>query len=359
MTARRRRARSRRRNKFDIDAVFGLVTLVVVVGIISAARTHAVAAAVVGIVIMAAAMAGLVLRLRSRRRARWARITLARNLDRLRELTPAAFEQAVGDVLNAHGWHLSLTGGSGDEGADLAGKDPSGQRTIVQCKRYAATHGVGSPTVQLALGARTIHRAERVLVVTSSGFTAPARSLARREGIELLDGVTLVSLAQTAALDPENTSRPPRLGYDAGKREHKALLVGGIIGAALVFARRSIRRDLGTGLAVAVSLVMVAIVLSPVLILAGAVHTSRSEWRRHHSGRRLAALIASWAIGSTCLWLALVYRTDLGRSALLVPLVLTLGWTVDHRLTRHRSAPTTAYKPAPLELFPDDGRDYD
>jgi len=145
-------------------------------------------------------------------------------------------------------------------------------------------------------------------------------------------------------------------GFDAGKRERKALLLGGVIGAGIVFARRSIRRDLGTGLAVALFLLMVAVLLSPVLILVGAVHTCRAEWRRHHSGRRLALLAGSWIAGSACLWLALVYRVPW---LLIVPLVLALGWAVDHHYTRRRRSPTTAYKPAPLEPWPDDGRDED
>jgi hypothetical protein len=146
-----------------------------------------------------------------------------------------------------------------------------------------------------------------------------------------------------------------KLGYDAGKRERKALIVGGIIGAALVFARRSIRRDLGTGLAVALFLVMVAIVLSPVLILAGAVRSCRREWRRHRSGRRLALLIASWAIGSTCAYLAWYHRSPW---PLVVPGALALGWAIDHHLGRRHGA-RKARRPDPLEPFPDDGRAYD
>ena len=187
----------RRRRGHDRGAV-ALVALVVALVIIGEVRTHLADAA--GIVVLAAvcavALAGV--RVRAQRRARTTRVALARNLDQLRALTPAAFETTTADVLGAHGWRLAVVGGAGDEGADLTGTDAEGRPAIVQCKRYSADHLVGSPTVQLAIGARTIYRAERVLVVTSAAFTKPARALAAREHVDLLDGPALAALAASA-----------------------------------------------------------------------------------------------------------------------------------------------------------------
>lgn len=194
-----RRHRRRRRKTHD-GAVLGVV---VVVGIVVAeANTHRAVLTGLGAVFVGLVVAALAVRTLIRHRAKAARLATARSLERLRGLSPTAFEATSAEVLGSHGWHLSVNGGTGDEGADLVGTDPEGRHAIVQCKRYGAGRLVGSPVVQLAIGARSIYRAERVLVVTTSGFTEPARKLADREGVELIDGPALVHLASPTTPSP-------------------------------------------------------------------------------------------------------------------------------------------------------------
>jgi hypothetical protein len=112
-------------------------------------------------------------------------------------MTPREFEEAVGDVLRRHGYRLAVTGGPGDLAADLAGTGPDGRPAVVQCKRYAPGHPVGSRDVQLlvAMGMRH-HDAEHLVLVTTSEFTDPARDLADEQGVTLIDGADLEDLTR-------------------------------------------------------------------------------------------------------------------------------------------------------------------
>lgn len=115
-------------------------------------------------------------------------------------LTPTQFETAVGDVLPAHGFHgIQVLGGSGDLAADILCFDSQEARVVVQCKRYAPGHRVGSKDMQLFVGMALLHHeADYGVFVTTSAFTQPAIELAEAHGIELVDGARLVELAATS-----------------------------------------------------------------------------------------------------------------------------------------------------------------
>lgn len=122
----------------------------------------------------------------------------ARTLQGLLELTPSGFEEAVASLLRALGYrHVKVTGGAGDLGADITCRAASGEPVVVQCKRWAPGHRVGSAVLQAFIGMVYVqHRAARGLVVTTSSFTSAARALARRHRIELIDGSSLADVAQ-------------------------------------------------------------------------------------------------------------------------------------------------------------------
>lgn len=110
-------------------------------------------------------------------------------------MTGPQFERLVARLLERDGCEdVRVSGGAGDRGADVTAIDPRGWRVVVQCKRYAAARPVGDPEIQRFLGtAFTEHRADTALFVTTSRFTRPARELARRRRVVLVDGQRLES----------------------------------------------------------------------------------------------------------------------------------------------------------------------
>jgi restriction system protein len=145
-------------------------------------------------------VAAAVLRGRRRRRLRTLQGFLA--------LSPSGFEDAVAALLRRLGYRrVKVVGGAGDLCADVVCRGRAGEVVIVQCKRYAPGHHVGSAEVQRVIGMAFVHHhAARAIFVTTSDFTAAARSLARGHHIELINGRRLVELAQR---------RPRREGSDA------------------------------------------------------------------------------------------------------------------------------------------------
>ena len=118
----------------------------------------------------------------------------ATTLEEFLTMTPTQFELAIGQVLNRHGYSLHHSGGPGDLAGDLTGTDPGGQRTVVQCKRYARGNLVGSSDVQKFIGmARVHHGAIAAIFVTTSDYTQAARNLAALHGIRLIGGSELVN----------------------------------------------------------------------------------------------------------------------------------------------------------------------
>lgn len=116
----------------------------------------------------------------------------------LLQLTPARFELAVARLLPALGFtDVEHTGGGGDLGADIVCRGRNGERIVVQCKRYAPEHLVGSPEVQQFIGMVAVHhKAARGIFVTTSGYTQPARDLAAQHPqLTLIDGAGLARLA--------------------------------------------------------------------------------------------------------------------------------------------------------------------
>ena len=109
------------------------------------------------------------------------------------------FEQWVARLMRRTGFRaVTVRGGAGDQGADITATSPDGRWTVVQCKRYSPTRPMGSPPVQTFAGpAHGIHKAELAVLVTTTGFTAPARRDAALMNIVLVDRDTLATWAAT------------------------------------------------------------------------------------------------------------------------------------------------------------------
>lgn len=125
-------------------------------------------------------------------------------LERVRVLSPSAFEQLVVNVLLAMGYGGSegrgmVTQASNDGGIDgVIDQDALGLAKIyVQAKRYGEKNSVGRPEVQSFVGA--MHgQASQGVFITSGSFTSGAQEYAQNLGgglsLVLIDGERLARL---------------------------------------------------------------------------------------------------------------------------------------------------------------------
>jgi len=101
------------------------------------------------------------------------------------EMTGVEFEQYAAQLLSANGIEiLEETRTTGDFGADFVIM-LNGERTVLQCKRYARPIGVKA--VQEAVAAMPYYKCAKAAVITNSTFTRQARELAEESGAILWD----------------------------------------------------------------------------------------------------------------------------------------------------------------------------
>lgn len=128
-------------------------------------------------------------------------------LNTLRSISPSGFEKVCRELLRESGFeNVEVTGGSADGGIDGYGTLEINSfvsfKVLFQCKRYAKGNLVSRAQVgdfrNTMLG-----RAEKGIIITTSGFSNAAIQEARREGaphVELVDGDKLVEMFQKAEL---------------------------------------------------------------------------------------------------------------------------------------------------------------
>lgn len=96
-----------------------------------------------------------------------------------------AFEKQVSESFRKEGYNPELTSTSSDRGIDILLH--SGRETIaVQAKYYSDGNDVSSPTIQKAAGLLQRRDIDGVVVVTTSGFTDEAQTVASNRGVQLL-----------------------------------------------------------------------------------------------------------------------------------------------------------------------------
>ena len=118
-----------------------------------------------------------------------------------RSLDGHTFERELAALLRRSGYSVSHVGAPGDQGVDLLVKHAtqSGKTTvvIVQAKAYSSPVGVGA--VRDLYGALLHHRADEAWLVTTMGFTGPAREFAAQKPIALVTVEELLSGAFVGA----------------------------------------------------------------------------------------------------------------------------------------------------------------
>lgn len=188
------RQRRRRRNSGPSNAVtLAMFALVILFAAVYEVSVHAPQLLIIpALLVVVTGLAILWFKFRRRIRS----IFHLRTIHSLTALTPPDFERAVGELLKHLGYYnVQHTGSSGDLGADLMCTTPSGERAIVQCKRYNS-RTIHSPDMQLFFGMMVHHGAQVGIYVTTSSFTSPALALARQHNIWAIDGPKLAEILE-------------------------------------------------------------------------------------------------------------------------------------------------------------------
>jgi hypothetical protein len=111
-------------------------------------------------------------------------------------LEPSDFEAAVGALLQAEGWRVTLTARSNDGGADVIAIREN-VAILVQAKHSSTGHALDDSALSDLLGAADIYRPRlrvsslRLIVASNAPTAAGTKSAAGSYGIELLCGRTL------------------------------------------------------------------------------------------------------------------------------------------------------------------------
>ncbi len=104
----------------------------------------------------------------------------------LRALDWFQFESAMGVLFGHIGYKVRRKGGANPDGGIDLELTRGTERSAVQCKHW--TRGeVGVETIRGFLGAMVDAGIARGILIGSAGFTGPARELAARHGVEILD----------------------------------------------------------------------------------------------------------------------------------------------------------------------------
>lgn len=109
--------------------------------------------------------------------------------ERLKRSGIAEIDKMVGHLFKAHGYVVEVTQASGDFGADLV-ITKAGKKSVVQAKRYSKN--VGIKAVQEVQASIAHYGASEAWVVLNSDYTAAANTLAKSNGVRLINRIQLI-----------------------------------------------------------------------------------------------------------------------------------------------------------------------
>ena len=115
----------------------------------------------------------------------------------LQQMDPYEFEHFVADLWARMGWETTVSTASADKGVDITARksSPYDQLLLIQAKRYGPNTTVGSPDVQQYASLRhQFENVDKVLIVTTNGYSRQAREIAEDLNVKLIDGDGLVEL---------------------------------------------------------------------------------------------------------------------------------------------------------------------
>jgi hypothetical protein len=137
----------------------------------------------------------------------------------LDEMGPYEFEQLVAEVWEELGYRTEVTSGSQDRGVDVIAEqdNPVKQKMLIQAKAYSDANRIGSDEVRrYATLYQQEDDADRVVLVTTSGFTTQAKKLAQDLDVAAIDGEDLIGIIHDAGMASNIESTKPTKGTESG-----------------------------------------------------------------------------------------------------------------------------------------------
>lgn len=115
--------------------------------------------------------------------------------DLLREYAdcPQDFEVFCAELFRKMGYATGNTAKTNDGGYDMW-MQKDGISYIAECKLYASDHVVGRPLIQKLVGANATQRADKIVFITTSSFSKPAKAYAAEQRVWLIDGNELQTM---------------------------------------------------------------------------------------------------------------------------------------------------------------------
>lgn len=179
-------ARRRRRKQEDpIAGLMGLLVLGAALGVWQLTKNLVVVALAAGCVVGLCIAVAMVLHMKKVDRLKRSGI---KEID---QMDGRQFENYLGHLFRMHGYAAEVTQSSGDYGADLV-ITKGGRRIVVQAKRYK--NNVGLKAVQEIYTAMNHYKAAEAWVVTNSDYTEQAYTLARSNGVKLINRNQLIEM---------------------------------------------------------------------------------------------------------------------------------------------------------------------
>lgn len=119
-------------------------------------------------------------------------ILQSREIEDLYLLSPRQFENLISAYFEQYGFETERVGRSRDHGVDLIILTKTGEKWIVQCKRWKAN--VGEPILRDLYGTMHHEGASRAFLMTTGSFTPAAYTWVQDKPIVLYDGPGLIRL---------------------------------------------------------------------------------------------------------------------------------------------------------------------
>lgn len=116
-------------------------------------------------------------------------------IEQLYALSPTEFERYVAALFRSKGYKVKIRGRKGDRGVDIELNRSDGRSAIVQCKRYR--HTIGPDIVRELFGTMVHERVHHAFLVTTANISNAAREWAYTKPITLIDGQSLVQIANS------------------------------------------------------------------------------------------------------------------------------------------------------------------